>query len=44
MNKRKILTGLCAVTMAFLMGFGLLNPIIASANAQTDFNDAVKLL
>ncbi|MBQ8604101.1 MAG: peptidoglycan DD-metalloendopeptidase family protein [Oscillospiraceae bacterium] len=44
MNKSKILTGFFAFVMIFLMGFGLINPIIASANAQSDFNDAQQKL
>ncbi len=44
MNKRKFFTAFCAVTMAFLLVFGLVHPIIASANAQSDFNDAQQKL
>jgi len=44
MNKRKFFIAFFAVTMSFIMIFGLLHPIIASANAQSDFNDAQQKL
>ena len=44
MNKRKIITACLAFAMAFIMGFGLIHPLVASANAQSDFNDAQQKL
>ena len=40
MNKKKILLNIFCVLMVFFMGFGMLHPIIAAADTQSDYEAA----